>query len=250
MKPLKRVVIKEELVALTGDFRPAIILNQFIYWIERMKDTDRYILEEKERASKEQREVSINESNGWIYKTAEELNEELMVGMSKATIGKYINQLVEAGYLAKRNNPKYKWDKTLQYRVDLVKVQKDLAKLGYALEGYKLLPNIEIVDVDVEVKENKKASSTAIDEASNNIKSSTSINNLSNKSLPQKDKKNTKKNKTLKNKFNDGTNNHFENYEPKELENLLNESQKGKFKELEETAVKFKANYMDTMNKS
>ena len=250
MKPLKRVVIKEELVALTGDFRPAIILNQFIYWIERMKDTDRYILEEKERASKEQLEVSINESNGWIYKTAEELNEELMVGMSKATIGKYINQLVEAGYLAKRNNPKYKWDKTLQYRVDLVKVQKDLAKLGYALEGYKLLPNIEIVDIDVEVKENKKASSTAIDEAPNNIKSSTSINNSYNKSISQKDKKDTKKNKTLKNKFNDGTNNHFENYEPKELENLLNESQKGKFKELEETAVKFKANYMDTMNKS
>ena len=247
MKPLKRVVIKEELVALTGDFRPAIILNQFIYWIERMKDTDRYILEEKERASKEQLEVSIDESNGWIYKTAEELNEELMVGMSKATIGKYINQLVEAGYLDKRNNPKYKWDKTLQYRVNLVKVQKDLAKLGYALEGYKLLPNIEIVDVDVEVKENKKASSTAIDEAP---QTSTSINNSYNKSIPQKDKKDTKKNKTLKNKFNDGTNNHFENYEPKELESLLNESQKGKFKELEETAVKFKANYMDTMNKS
>ena len=96
-------------------------------------------------------------------------------------------------------------------------------------------------------EENKKASSTAIDEAP---QTSTSINNSYNKSIPQKDKKDTKKNKTLKNKFNDGTNNHFENYEPKELENLLNESQKGKFKELEETAVKFKANYMDTMNKS
>ena len=99
-------------------------------------------------------------------------------------------------------------------------------------------------------EENKKASSTAIDEAPNNIKSSTSINNSYNKSIPQKDKKDTKKNKTLKNKFNDGTNNHFENYEPKELENLLNKSQKGKFKDLEETAIKFKANYMDTMNKS
>ena len=31
MKPLKRVVIKEELVELTGDFRPALILNQCIY---------------------------------------------------------------------------------------------------------------------------------------------------------------------------------------------------------------------------
>ena len=95
-------------------------------------------------------------------------------------------------------------------------------------------------------EENKKASSTAIDEAQNQVNSKSNYN----KSIPQKDKKDTKKNKTLKNKFNDGTNNHFENYEPKELENLLNESQKGKFKELEETAVKFKANYMDTMNKS
>jgi DNA-binding transcriptional regulator YhcF (GntR family) len=42
-------------------------------------------------------------------------------------------------------------------------------------------------------EENKKASSTAIDEAPNNIKSSTSINNSYNKSIPQKDKKDTKK---------------------------------------------------------
>ena len=104
--------------------------------------------------------------------------------------------------------------------------------------------NREMLDI---LLNNKKASSIAVDEAP---QTSTSINNSYNKSIPQKDKKDTKKNKTLKNKFNDGTNNHFENYEPKELENLLNESQKGKFKELEETAVKFKANYMDTMNKS
>ena len=52
MKKLKRAVIKEELVELTGDFRPALILNQFIYGIERMYDTDKYILEEKERALK------------------------------------------------------------------------------------------------------------------------------------------------------------------------------------------------------
>lgn len=103
--------------------------------------------------------------------------------------------------------------------------------------------NREILDI---LLNNKKASSTAIDEAQNQVNSKSNYN----KSIPQKDKKDTKKNKTLKNKFNDGTNNHFENYEPKELENLLNESQKGKFKELEEIAVKFKANYMDTMNKS
>ena len=307
MKPLKRVVIKEELVELTGDFRPALILNQFIYWIERMKDADRYILEEKERASKEHLEVSIDESNGWIYKTAEELNEELMVGMSKATIGKYINQLVEAGYLNKRNNPKYKWDKTLQYRVDLYKIQKDLAMLGYALEGYKLLPNIEIVDID----ESKKAPSIAVDgtSQSNNFQ-----NDLSNNSIPQSDEKyteNEEKNKesnaskildiiekscvaikkidlgkceeeftdtdrlkvaleicernnsngikalrlAYKNAYDSnngnsngkgaghGVNNTFKKHSPSELEKLLKEGQKGKFKDLDNAVKEFVPNF-------
>lgn len=152
MKPLKRVVIKEELVELTGDYRPALILNQFIYWIERMYDADKYILEEKERALKEDMEINMDESKGWIYKTAEELSEELMTGMSKSTIGRYIKELVSAGYLHQRRNPKYKWDKTMQYRVNLYKVQLDLAKLCYALEGYRLLPNIQIVE-NVELEE-------------------------------------------------------------------------------------------------
>lgn len=181
MKPLKRVVIKEELVELTGDFRPALILNQFIYWIEKMYDTDKYILEEKERALKHDMEVSIDESKGWIYKTAEELNEELMIGMSVPTIRKYIKQLVEKGYLIQRRNPKYKWDKTMQYRVDLYKVQLDLGKLGYVLDGFKLLPNIKIVEEtetvekvediveDIKENENKEAPTFAEVEASNNL---------------------------------------------------------------------------------
>ena len=166
MKPLKRVVIKEELVELTGDFRPALILNQFIYWIEKMYDTDKYILEEKERALKHDMEVSIDESKGWIYKTAEELNEELMIGMSVPTIRKYIKQLVEKGYLIQRRNPKYKWDKTMQYRVDLYKVQLDLGKLGYVLDGFKLLPNIKIVE-EIEIVEEVKEENEDIKENEN-----------------------------------------------------------------------------------
>ena len=177
MKPLKRVVIKEELVELTGDSRPALILNQFIYWIEKMYDTDKYILEEKERALKHDMEVSIDESKGWIYKTAEELNEELMIGMSVPTIRKYIKQLVEKGYLIQRRNPKYKWDKTMQYRVDLYKVQLDLGKLGYVLDGFKLLPNIKIVEEieiveeseDIKENENKEAPTFAEVEAEENL---------------------------------------------------------------------------------
>ena len=180
MKPLKRVVIKEELVELTGDFRPALILNQFIYWSERMYDADKYIMEEKERALKEDLIVNIDESKGWIYKTAEELSEEIMTGMSKSTVGRYIKQLVEKGYLIQRRNPKYKWDKTYQYRVNLYKIQLDLGKMGYVLEGYKLLPNIKIVEEtetvekvediveDIKENENKEAPTFAEVEADEN----------------------------------------------------------------------------------
>ena len=181
MKKLKRAVIKEELVELTGDFRPALILNQFIYWIERMYDTDKYILEEKERALKHEIEVSIDESKGWVYKTAEDLNEELMIGMSVPTIRKYIKQLVEQGYLIQRKNPKYKWDKTMQYRVDLYKIQLDLGKMGYVLEGFKLLPNIKIVEEseNIEVDENKKDLPVGADKPNENQ----NIND--NNSIPQ-----------------------------------------------------------------
>lgn len=197
MKPLKRVVIKEELVELTGDFRPALILNQFIYWSERMYDADKYIMEEKERALKEDLIVNIDESKGWIYKTAEELSEEIMTGMSKSTVGRYIKQLVEKGYLIQRRNPKYKWDKTYQYRVNLYKIQLDLGKMGYVLEGYKLLPNIKIVEEtetvekvediveDIKENENKEASTFAEVEAEENLE-----NLIDNNIISQKEENN------------------------------------------------------------
>ena len=197
MKKLKRAVIKEELVELTGDFRPALILNQFIFWIERMYDTDKYILEEKERALKHEIEVSIDESKGWVYKTAEDLNEELMIGMSVPTIRKYIKLLVEQGYLVQRKNPKYLWDKTLQYCVDLFKIKLDLGKLGYALEGYRLLPNIQIVEEveeieeseNIEVDENKKDLPVGADKPNENQ----NIND--NNSIPQNKEKDSSKSK-------------------------------------------------------
>lgn len=138
MEKLKRVIIKEELVALTGNFVKAILLNQFIYWSERVKDFDKFIEEEKRRAEKEGEEVNIEYSNGWIYKTSEELSEETMVGLSPQTVRRYLKELIDNEWIYERNNPQYKWDRTKQYRVNIVKIQKDLRKLGYSLEGYPL----------------------------------------------------------------------------------------------------------------
>lgn len=138
MKKLKRVVIKEELVALTGDYRRAIILNQFLYWTDIKHEADKMLEEEIKIARKNEEEVKFEPQYGWIYKTSEQLSEEIMLGLSKSNIRKYIKELVEMGYILERKNPKYKWDRTLQYRVNLQKVADDLRELGYPLEGYSL----------------------------------------------------------------------------------------------------------------
>lgn len=143
MEKLRRAVIKEELVKLTKDAIKALILNQFLYWTERVKDIDRYIEEEIERAKETGETVKINKTNGWIYKSSEELAEELMNIQSPRTIRRKLSELVEQGYIEQRQNPNNSWDKTPQYRVNLQKVINDLEALGYALEGYPLLSKIQ-----------------------------------------------------------------------------------------------------------
>lgn len=145
VRKLKRVIIKEELVALTGKVEHAIVLNQFIYWSERIKDVDNYLKEEMERVRKfsdgsieNTEEIKETLSNGWIYKTAEEMKDECMFEKSVTTMERIIKDLVDKGWIDRRRNPKYKWDKTYQYRVNIVKIQHDLLQLGYSLEGYSL----------------------------------------------------------------------------------------------------------------
>lgn len=136
MSKLKRVVIKEELVWLTGDFIKAAILQQFLYWTERMKDIDAYITQENKRLETHGYEITSDLTHGWIYKTAEELSEETMLNLSVPTIRTHIKYLINKGYLYQRKNPKYKWDQTTQYRIDLIKISHDLLEGGYHLEGY------------------------------------------------------------------------------------------------------------------
>lgn len=137
-RPLRRVVIKEELVALTGDFMEALVLNQFLYWTSRVRDYDQLLQEEAARTSPANDITLPAPRHGWIYKKAEELSEELMVGRSATTIRRTISHLVEKGWLNERDNPHLAWDRTKQYRVNLATLRHDLAALGYPLDEYKL----------------------------------------------------------------------------------------------------------------
>ncbi|PYZ92588.1 hypothetical protein CR194_13030 [Salipaludibacillus keqinensis] len=134
MSVLKRVVIKEELVKLTGNYKAALILNQMIYWSQHVRDFDLFIAEEKKRVEDPKREAK----HGWFFKTAQELGEETLTYFASTSIRRYMRRLVEAGWLEERCNPKHKWDRTTQYRVHLINIQKDLHELGEQLDNYKV----------------------------------------------------------------------------------------------------------------
>ncbi len=134
---LKRSYIKEELFALTGDTQSAIILNQFIYWSKEIKGFDQYVIEEIEARKGKDKKPHTRPKCDWISKTMEELKDETMLTCSTVTIGRKLSKIVENGWLERRTNPKYKWDKTYQYRVNVNKILSDLSKIGYFLQDYK-----------------------------------------------------------------------------------------------------------------
>ena len=140
MQKNKRVVIKEELVKLTQNRDKAVILNQFLYWTPRTSDYSKFV---KEEAG----DTGVTDY-GWIFKTAEELMEELlMIDINVKTVRKYLDNLVDNGYLLRRRNPVKKYDKTYQYRINLKLLVEELNKIGYKLEGFEqCVPTSNIVN--------------------------------------------------------------------------------------------------------
>jgi hypothetical protein len=128
-RKLKVAVIREEYVSITGNYLCALLLNQLIYWTMRIKDYDDMLKEEEVNQDKD---FSDAKKHGWIYKKASDFREELMVDVSDVTIRTYLINLIKSGFLEQRSNPKYKWDKTLQYRVNLRAVNNALKNNGYS----------------------------------------------------------------------------------------------------------------------
>ena len=128
---LKRIVIKEELYAITNDTIESIILGQFIYWEERVKDYDSFLKEEERRCLDNSVQFNVNLSNGWIYKKSSDLIDECMLSISENTVRRYINNLEEKGFISSRKNPNFKWDRTLQYRANMKFIIESIKNKGF-----------------------------------------------------------------------------------------------------------------------
>jgi hypothetical protein len=154
VQELQRVVIKEELYMLTGNHYEAALLNNLIFWHGIVEKTDKNIerriiaLEEKGAKQKQINSQKDKLRNGWFYKTAEEITNELMGWGSNAKVTRAMKRFVEQGWIEKGNNPdpKKKWDRTSWYKMNIDNIARDLHNLGYALDGYTLYQPNENAD--------------------------------------------------------------------------------------------------------
>lgn len=171
VRELQRVVIKEELVALTGKHFDAALLNNLIFWAgitEKMDNNLKLQITQMEARKTKQSIIDKKKKkirNGWFYKTGDELLFEIMNWGSASTISRSINNFVKQGWVEKGNNPDptKKWDRTTWYKMNLTKIASDLHELGYALEGYTLAQKqeeiVEEKTSEHDLKQEKTASS-------------------------------------------------------------------------------------------
>lgn len=133
MLKLRRAVVKEEYVAITKNDSMALILNQLIYWSNKTRDSKKFIQEEQKRSIT----GKSNYNYGWIYKSYSELKHELMTTNSVKTIGRNLSKLIELGFIDRKKNEKYKYDKKYLYRVNILNIIKKLNEHGYEMLDYK-----------------------------------------------------------------------------------------------------------------
>lgn len=129
-------ILREEYLAITGSYAQAIVLDQMIIWarttdrLQLLIENNKYILTD---------EVGTNitkEDLRWTYKSAKELSSETLLTEKQCRDG--LQALTDKGYLERRRNPKIKWDKTFQYKINYEGIINAVLQMGFGIEALKL----------------------------------------------------------------------------------------------------------------
>lgn len=170
----KIALVREAFVALTRDTTEAVILNQFVYWSQRISNFSCFMTEEKEQFENKSDSIKY----GWIYKSSVEMKEEIMWTDSAKTISRKISSLVEKGFIYRRKNPKVSFDHKYQYRVNLKAILTALSKLGYMLNEYKV-DLYSFFELSIPVKQKMAPESSHTKDISNDITDGSFLADLS-----------------------------------------------------------------------
>lgn len=134
---MKKAVLREDLMAVTKDLTQSMVLSQMLYWTKTLDQVNQLIFEENKRLAEES-QPQCEYNYGWIWKSAREMQEDLMMAFTEDSIRKAFLSLSECGLLMKRNNPKVRYDRKLQYRVDLLFLRRKLKECGWAMTDFVL----------------------------------------------------------------------------------------------------------------
>ena len=134
---MKKAVLREDIMMLTQDVTQALVLGQMLYWTKTLDTVNSWIFEENKRLAES--DLPQHEYNyGWIYKSAREMREDLMCAFSEDAIQRAFSTLVTKGVFMTRSNPRVRYDRTLQYRIDLVFLRRLLKDRGYEMTDFQL----------------------------------------------------------------------------------------------------------------
>ena len=92
----------------------AMLLSIFEHWTN-YKLGQRNQAEHHNQAACDESLEETQDTGLWIYKSNDDLSEELLGHYSGRVISRALKTLLEYGFLLRRTNPKYGWDRTLQY---------------------------------------------------------------------------------------------------------------------------------------
>jgi hypothetical protein len=158
-RTLHRVVIREELVKLTGNYKLAVLLHE-LDWRQR----DAY-----DKTGK----------LDFFSRTTTQLMERTLMELSPQTVMRMVRELETGGWLQIRNDPADPTGRGKQYKVDVLRLREDLAGLGFPLEGWafsKTEDGFSIVE-QASSKMEKGSSKTE-----NHIRNSKQVDNYTSKS--------------------------------------------------------------------
>lgn len=134
---MKKAVLREDLMVLTGDLCQSMVLGQMIYWTKTLDKINDWLFEENKRLAES--DIPQHDYNyGWIWKSAREMKEDLMNAFSEDAIQRAFTALTNKGILMKRNNPFVRYDRKLHYRVDLVLLRRLLRERGFEMTDFQL----------------------------------------------------------------------------------------------------------------
>ena len=112
----KVCVIRKDLVEICNDHIPAaVILGIMEHWTNvKLDDAEQKVIENEARAKEGLDPLEINL---WVYKSYQHLIDDSLGLLKDHQVREGLSQLLEKGFIERRTNPKYRWDKTSQYRL-------------------------------------------------------------------------------------------------------------------------------------